>query len=113
MDDIPDLQTLYRETITTVCAADYDAAQIQAWSSTVEGTDSLAKRIESQYFIVATSESGEIVGFASLEKPDYLDMMCVHKDYQFQGVGNSLLTAIREQAVKVSAAKIVRPTFRP
>ncbi len=53
------------------------------------------------------SENDEIVGFASFEEPDYLDMMYVHKDFQFQGVGNSLLAAIREKAMGVGAAKIV------
>ena len=107
LDDIPALKTLYNDTITTVCAADYNAEQIQAWASTAERTDSLAKRIESQYFIVAESEQGEIVGFASFEGPDYLDMMYVHKDFQFQGVGNSLLTAIREKATELGATRIV------
>ena len=106
-DDMPVLKTLYRETIQSVCAADYNAEQIQAWSGTAEQTDSLAKRIESQHFYVGESETGEIVGFASFEEPDYLDMMYVHKDFQLQGVGNSLLTAIREKASKVGAAKIV------
>ncbi len=107
LDDIPAMKTLYRETITNICAADYNAEQIQAWSSTAERTDSLAKRIESQCFIVAVSENDEIVGFASFEEPDYLDLMYVHKDFQFQGVGGSLLAAIREKAVEVGAARIV------
>lgn len=103
----PVLKSLYRETIETVCTADYNAEQIQAWAATAERTDSLAQRIESQYFIVAESEQGEIVGFTSFEEPDYLDMMYVHKDFQFQGVGNSLLTAIREKATELGATRIV------
>ncbi|MGL6194154.1 MAG: GNAT family N-acetyltransferase [Thermoguttaceae bacterium] len=91
LDDVPALKTLYQETITTICA---------------ERTDSLAKRIESQYFIVAVSESDEITGFASFEEPDYLDMMYVHKDYQFQGIGKSLLTTIMEKASETGATRI-------
>ncbi len=106
-DDIPTLKILYRDTIQAVCAADYNGKQIEAWSSTAERTDSFAKRIETQYFIVAVSESDEIVGFASFEEPDYLDLMYVHKDFQFQGVGNSLLAAIQEKAAEVDATKIM------
>ncbi len=80
---------------------------IIAGSGTAERTDSLAKRIETQHFFVAVSENDEIVGFASFEEPDYLDMMYVHKDFQLQGVGNSLLAAIREKASEVGAEKIV------
>lgn len=107
LNDIPALKSLYLATITTVCAADYTPEQIRAWSATAERTESLARRIESQYFIVAISSNDEIIGFASFEEPDYLDMMYVHKDFQHRGVGGSLLKAIREKAFKFCATKIV------
>ena len=101
------MKSLYRDTIMTVCAADYNAKQIQAWSLTAERSDSLARRIETQLFFVAMSEDGKIVGFASFEEPDYLDMVYVHKDYQLQGVGNSLMVVIREKALELGATRIV------
>ena len=107
LDDIPALKTLYRDTITTVCTDDYNAEQVQAWSSTAERSDSFAKRIETQHFFVAMSGDGEIVGFASFEESDYLDMMYVHKDFQLQGVGNSLMAAIREKASELGVTHIV------
>ena len=107
LDDIPALKSLYRDTITMVCAADYKADQIQAWAGTIERTDSLAKRIGKQHFYVAESETGEVVGFASFEEPDYLDLMYVHKDFQRLGVGNALLSKIHEKAMEVGTARIV------
>ncbi|MDR0338323.1 MAG: GNAT family N-acetyltransferase, partial [Planctomycetaceae bacterium] len=107
LDDIPVLKSLYRDTITTVCTADYKSDQIQAWVGTAERTDSLAKRIGTQHFCVAESKTAEIVGFASFEEPGYLDMMYVHKDFQRLGVGNALLSKICEKAMEVGTARIV------
>lgn len=87
LDDIPALKALYRNTIMVVNAVDYNTEQVRVWAETCERTDSLAKRIESQFFYVAEWEDGKIVGFASFEEPDYLDMMYVHKDHQRQGIG--------------------------
>ena len=107
LDDVPALESLFRDTIATVCAVDYNAEQIQAWAGTVGRTDSLAKRVGTQHFYVAESETGEIVGFASFEEPDYLDLMYVHKDFQRLGVGNVLLSRIHEKATGIGATKIV------
>lgn len=107
LDDVPVLKSLYRDTIENVCAGDYDPEQIQAWSSNMERTGSMAKKIESQHFFVAKSDEEDIIGFASFEEPDYLDMMYVHKDFQYQGVGDSLMRVIREKASELGTSKII------
>ncbi|GHT14619.1 acetyltransferase [Planctomycetales bacterium] len=107
LDDIPALKALYRDTIMVVNAVDYNTEQVRVWAETCERTDSLAKRIESQFFYVAELEYGKIVGFASFEEPDYLDMMYVHKYHQRQGIGCMLLATIREKASELGATRIV------
>jgi Predicted enzyme of the cupin superfamily len=110
------MKSLYRDTIMTVCAADYSPAQIQAWAGTSEQTDSLAKRIDLQYFIVAENDAGKIVGFTSFQEPDYLDLLYVHKDFQRQGIGNALLSKMLEKAIETGTTRItsdVSITARP
>ena len=115
-EDVPKMKSLYCDTVMTICAADYSPVQIQAWAGTSEQTDSLAKRIGLQYFIVAENEAGKIVGFASLQEPDYLDLLYVHKDFQRQGIGNALLSKMLERAIEIGTVRItsdVSITARP
>lgn len=90
-NDIPELRELYRHTILTVNARDYSPEQVAAWAATADRTESLYNRIGKQYFIVAVAADGRIAGFGSIETPDYLDLMYVHKDFQRQGVGRLLM----------------------
>lgn len=90
--DIPELRELYRETILSVNSRDYTPEQVAAWAATADRTETLAIRIQTQYFMVAVSWEGQIVGFASIEEPDYLDMFYVHRDFQRQGIGRELMS---------------------
>jgi putative acetyltransferase len=47
-----------------------------------------------------------IVGFASLEGPDAIDLFYVHKDFQRSGVGDELFSALRERAEKNGAKEL-------
>ncbi len=106
-DDIPAMKSLYRETIRTINAADYAPEQVAAWSGTIERNDALTRRIETQFFYVAVSENDEILGFASFEMPDHLDMMYVHKNHQRRGIGTALLRKILETAESLHVRRIV------
>jgi putative acetyltransferase len=65
-EDIPALQRLYRDTILSVGARDYNATQVAAWASTAENRDSFTGRLAGQYFYVAvkTSTTPSIAGAA-------------------------------------------------
>ncbi|MDR3711665.1 MAG: GNAT family N-acetyltransferase [Puia sp.] len=56
-EDIPALKVLCYDTITTICARDYNVAQIMAWASAVENGDSIARRFALQYFYIAEAEA--------------------------------------------------------
>jgi putative acetyltransferase len=114
-DDIPRLRELYRHTILTVNARDYDDAQLAAWAGTADRIESLRERIANQHFLVAEL-AGEIVGFASLAPPDYLDLMYVSARHQRLGIGRRLGETMLAHAVAAGARRVeadVSLTARP
>ena len=95
--DLDQLQALFVETIKTICQKDYTPDQIQAWISSVKNTERWQEKIEKQFFLVAKKET-VIVGYASLECDDHLDLLYVHKDFQRQGIANRLYEELETEA---------------
>ena len=113
--DLPEMKELYRGTIMEVCAGDYDEAQRKVWSASADKADRWADMVRGQYVLLAITE-GQIAGFASLDKGDYLDFMYVHKDFQRRGIADLLLTAKETEAMKQGASGItsdISMTARP
>ena len=50
--------------------------------------------IKTHYFIVATNQQSQIVGFSSITHQGYLHSMFVHKDFQGKGIATILLNEI-------------------
>src|SRR3954451_2954170 len=105
-EDISELKKLYVGTITTINPKDYDEEQIKVWASTAERTESLLRRINEQYFFVAENDDKNIIGFASLDKTGYLDLLYVHKDFQRMGVAKQLLQKIINTAIEWNISKL-------
>ncbi len=105
MEDLIHLQTLFTETIQSVCRKDYSPEQIEAWSASVENTNRWHDLLQDQYVLVA-EKNNTLVGFASLRDKDYLDFFYVHKDYQGQGVAKQLYEAIEKEANERNAKSI-------
>jgi len=81
------------------CKDDYSSEQLEVWTSSIKDTPRWHDKIESQYFIVA--ELNEIiVGFASLDNNDYLDLLFVQKEYQRRGIASKLYSEIEKEAVQ-------------
>jgi len=113
--DLNEMRELYRGTITTVCANDYDEAQRAVWASTADNAERWANLIREQHVLLAISD-GKIAGFSSLRDGDYLDFMYVHKDCQRMGVAETLLKAIEQKALEMGCTVItsdVSKTARP
>jgi putative acetyltransferase len=58
----------------------------------------------------------KIVGFASLDNGDYIDLLYVHKDYLRQGLAYKLYTAIEEEVKRQGQTELtsdVSKTARP
>jgi len=113
--DLNEMRELYRGTITTVCANDYDEVQRAVWASTADNAERWANLIKEQHVLLAISD-GKIAGFSSLRDGDYLDFMYVHKDCQRMGVAETLLKAIEQKALEMGCTVItsdVSKTARP
>ena len=102
LPDLPEIQNLFVTTISSICIHDYSPDQINAWTSSIKNTERWSGKINSQYFLVALSDH-KIVGFASLEKKDYLDFLYVHKDFQRRGIALKLYNLIEVEALNRGA----------
>ncbi len=115
LDDLKEMQKIFVDTITTVCSSDYDEQQIRVWVSGVNNTERWKKIMIEQYVIVA-EKAEEILGFATLNKESYIDLLYVHKDYQRQGIAKLLLDRITKEARRLGYSKLnsdVSKTARP
>lgn len=102
LSDLEEMQTLFVETIQTVCKKDYLPEQIKVWTSSIEHTNRWTDKLQKQYFLIAQIEN-KIVGYSSLQDKDYFDILYVHKDFQRQGIANLLYIKIENEAIKRGA----------
>lgn len=100
--DLIEMQKMFVGTISTICKDDYSPEQIQVWTSSIENTQRWTDKLASQYFLIAEVDN-KIVGYASLENNDYIDFLYVHKDYQRQGIADTLYSEIEKEAIKKKA----------
>lgn len=98
-NDLASIQALFVGTIEVVCRHDYSQEQIAVWTSSIENKRRWTDKLMKQYFLIAEIDN-KIVGFASLENNEYFDFMYVHKDYQRQGIADSLYAEILAKAIK-------------
>ncbi len=95
--DLVSIQALFVETVDQVCSGDYNAEALRAWISGASKADFWIDKLKSQYFLVAIHEE-RILGFASLENEDYVDLLYIHKDFQRRGIADKLLASIEREA---------------
>jgi putative acetyltransferase len=98
LEDLPEIVTLFRETITAVNSKHYNDNQIEIWASGANDTDKWEDRIKNFYFIVGEYKN-QIVGYAYLKNGNYLDGLFVHKDYQRVGIASKLLRIMESHAM--------------
>ncbi|RYD92887.1 MAG: GNAT family N-acetyltransferase [Sphingobacteriales bacterium] len=113
--DVAALGELYRGTIEGVNSRDYNEAQVSVWAERSRRTESLLKRIEEQYFLVA-EEDAMLTGFGSITATGFLDMLFVHRDHQGKGIANALVDMLESYAVRHDAPMLtadVSVTARP
>jgi len=104
-NDLGEIQKLFVDTITSVCRDDYSSEQIRVWTSSVKNKDRWGKKILEEYFLVAENEA-QIVGYASLEGVEHLDLLYVHKDFQRQGIASTLYELIEKEAITRGAVQL-------
>ena len=106
LEDLPEITTIFRDTIRAVNSKDYSEKQIEVWSSGADDVEEWTGRIENQYFLVAEFKN-EIAGFAYLKDGFYIDGLFVHKDFQRRTIGSKLLR-IMESRASVNGFEIIK-----
>lgn len=115
-EDIPDLQTLFRETVLHVNVRDYTREEVEDWASCGDSAEHMKDLLARNDYIAVLNERDEIIGFSSMNVEGYLHSLFVHKDYQQVGVGSLLLSAVEKRAREYGVAEItseVSLTARP
>lgn len=117
LQEIEEISVLFSETIDTICSYDYNSEQIAAWKSSSGDQQRWHRLIENQYFIIAIL-NGKIVGFASLDQGNYVDVMYVHRDFQRQGIAQKLYNTLENEAkrqkstfITADVSKTAKPFF--
>ncbi len=101
-EDLKELQALFVDTVHEIAKTDYSQEQLKVWASGIQDKKRWLDKITNQYFLVAV-KSEKIIGFASLENKDYLDLLYVHKDFQRKGIAYALYTALEKEAKRQGA----------
>lgn len=89
------LATLFYETVHSVNAQDYTTEKLFAWAPNIDSLKIRRNDLLTQITLVAEID-GEIVGFGSIDRNGYLDLLFVHKDYQRRGVATALCDALEK-----------------
>jgi putative acetyltransferase len=106
LDDLPEITSIYRDTIRMVNSKDYSETQVEAWSKGADDIKKWQDRIKKFYFLVAESNH-QIVGFSYLKQGYYLENIFVHKDYQRRTIGSKLLR-IMESQVSLNGHDVIK-----
>ncbi len=94
-EDCDAVAKLFYETVHSVNAKDYTAEQLSAWTNNADSLKIRRDYLLKQYTLIAEI-NGEIVGFGSIDKLGYLDLLFVHKDYQRQGIATALCNELEK-----------------
>ena len=106
IEDINEMQKLFVETVKNVCRIDYTHEQIKAWISTIENKQRWIQ-ILAQQFVLIVEDQRKMVGFATLDQAEYIDLLYVHKEYQRRGIASLLLTHLEKEAIRHSSDRII------
>jgi len=104
--DAPLQREIFRDSIEELTSDDYTESQQEAWASAADDVRSFGDKLAGQLTLVATLE-GSLVGFASLEGKDKIDMLYVHPAATGQGVGAMLVDALEKLAGARGTASLI------
>lgn len=111
-EDIREVLSVFRESITVTCAKDYSLQQRTAWLSGGE-PERFDKRLQESFSLVALGD-GKVVGFGNLAEGNRIDLLYVHPSFQRKGIASALLEALEEKAAgatEVEASMTALPFF--
>ena len=111
-EDCDSVSKLFYETIHCINAKDYTEAQLSAWAKDCDALKSRQNDLLEQVAIVAEID-GITVGFGSINKTGYLDLLYVHKSFQRQGIATALCDELELgfSVVTTHASVTAKPFF--
>lgn len=68
--DALELMSLFQETVLHINKRDYSEAEVADWASCGNDLSHIKDMIKTHYFIVATNQQSQIVGFSSITTKD-------------------------------------------
>lgn len=90
-DDLDAVLSLYYDTVKVINSKHYSPEQIEAWLDDETRPERFLLKINEQLFYVCMNEIGELLGFSSISKDGYLDLLYASTTHQRNGVGTLLL----------------------
>lgn len=111
MADLPHLKSLFERSIRLSCAADYSAAEIEAWVASIHNKERWDLLMKEQEVIVV--EDTEILGFASLKDGHYIDFLYLDPKAQGGGLAMLLLQELESRATASIISSDISITARP
>ena len=111
-EDCDVVSKLFYETVHSVNAKDYTAEQLSAWANNIDSLKVRRNDLLKQHTLVAEM-NGVIVGFGSIDKSGYLDLLFVHKEFQNQGIATALCNVMEKSysVIKTYASITAKPFF--
>lgn len=111
-EDLNAISKLFFETVHTVNAKDYTKTQLFAWANCEDSLKKRFKDLREQNTLIAQL-GADIIGFGSIDKSGYLDLLFVHKDFQGQGVATMLCNLLEKdfRTIKTYASVTAKPFF--
>lgn len=116
--DLNEILALFEYSIRSSAPLFYSQQQIEAWTASVKNRPRWEAKIREHEFFIARDLNNELIGFASLKLPDYLDLLFVHPDYQGKSVATQLFNKIEEvffemgqYNLRVHASYMAKPIF--
>ncbi len=104
--DCEAMAQLFHHTVQQVNSRDYSSKQIATWSAQPQSAEAWHSRLahkQSLYIARPTTDQAPITGFAELDPPEtdrqaHIDGFYVHHQWQGQGVGTALISALETDA---------------
>lgn len=105
ISDCTSLQKIFVETIFHVCKFDYSPKQLAIWASGIENEERW-KQILNEQLVIVAEENQKILGFCTLSKNCYIDLLFIHKNVQRQGIAQKLYKFMEKIAIENSQSII-------
>ncbi len=100
-NDLEQVTHLFHKTIHNINSQDYSQKQIDAWAPLDEAQIERLKNNLTDNISYVAQKDGTIVGFGTLTKHGYIDMIYTHKDYQGRGVATAIYHQLEDEAEKL------------